>query len=229
MRTFLTFAYCIGLAVNCAIAHSAQPSSCPPDKYFQPFDSSETPYDQPSSEFSTELRKARRGDPIAQYNVGLSYDYGYLVTPCADRAKFWYRKAATRGNSTAENRLKFLACREALFPDSGRTVIFSVNLCGDEDSRLVSSSGEVPIPLVAIGNGNNGIACVPPRPDEGGVGYPYAVGIYNNCLKAKQKEKQVKQGETGIACVPPSSDVGGVGYAYAVSAYNKCLDAKLKE
>ena len=126
------------VALSITPANAAQPVTCAPDKYFQPFDSSETPYSEPSEEFSAYLKKAHRGDPVAQYNLGLSYDHGYLVTRCLEKAKFWYRKAAIGGNTDAQGRLKFLNCVEEVFPDRGeRAVIFSVNLCEDRPPSTV--------------------------------------------------------------------------------------------
>jgi len=71
-----------------------------------------------------------RGDPVAQHNIGLSYEYGHLVSPCLEKAIFWYRKSAANGNAQAESSLKMLLCREKLFPDKSRVGLFSINTCG---------------------------------------------------------------------------------------------------
>lgn len=61
-------------------------------------------------------RLANSGDAVAQYNLGLLYDYGQGV-PQNDRlAITWYRKAAARGHAKAQFRL-------AVMYDSGQGTV----------------------------------------------------------------------------------------------------------
>lgn len=45
-------------------------------------------------EFAKSLKLAKKGNVIEQRNIAVSYEVGYLVSRCFDRAYFWYGKAA---------------------------------------------------------------------------------------------------------------------------------------
>ena len=51
-----------------------------------------------------ELR-AKKGDAVAQYNLGWRYEYGEGVVQDKREAAKWYRKAAERGHPAAQNKL----------------------------------------------------------------------------------------------------------------------------
>jgi uncharacterized protein len=48
---------------------------------------------------------AVRGDPAAQFNLGLMYEKGQGVTRDTTRAALWYRKSADQGFAEAQNNL----------------------------------------------------------------------------------------------------------------------------
>lgn len=53
----------------------------------------------------TELSKAHRGDPVAQFNVGQLYFTGKDVPQDYHEARFWFEKAANQGLPAAQSRL----------------------------------------------------------------------------------------------------------------------------
>lgn len=55
--------------------------------------------------FTSLRRLAEKGDPSAQYNVGLMYEQGYGVAPDLALAVAWFEKAAARGEANAQYRL----------------------------------------------------------------------------------------------------------------------------
>jgi len=48
---------------------------------------------------------AAKGDPGAQYNLGLMYEQGYGVTADTQKAASWFEKAAQQGEAGAQYRL----------------------------------------------------------------------------------------------------------------------------
>ena len=52
-------------------------------------------------------RADQQGDPIAALNIAISYDQGWGVPQSDAKALQWYRRAASEGNKTAQNRLKY--------------------------------------------------------------------------------------------------------------------------
>ncbi len=44
---------------------------------------------------------AKAGNAMEQRNVAVSYDAGYLVAACPEKAHFWYQKAAGNGDQIA--------------------------------------------------------------------------------------------------------------------------------
>lgn len=66
----------------------------------------QSPRKTPAPEFLQTLNLAQAGDAEAQSEVAVSYDVGYLVAPCAKKAKYWYQKAAAQGNGLARDALR---------------------------------------------------------------------------------------------------------------------------
>jgi len=82
-------------------------ADCGADQYFQPEDQlRESPLKRPHPEFSKSLRLARSGNAIEQSNLGFYYSEGYMVSPCKEKAAYWYEKAAVNGSDIAKNWIK---------------------------------------------------------------------------------------------------------------------------
>lgn len=100
------------LATTVALAlaglHCAAPTQAAEcdNAYFAADDSQRrSPLRQPSPEFLADLKAARQGNVVAQRNLGVSYETGYLVSPCQDKAITWYAKAADGGDEFADKAL----------------------------------------------------------------------------------------------------------------------------
>ncbi len=77
-------------------------AGCGPDQYFSASDyDHKTPLSKPEREFADDLRRAKAGDRVAQRNVAISYETGYLVGKCDEQAAYWYGKAAKGGDKDA--------------------------------------------------------------------------------------------------------------------------------
>jgi len=59
----------------------------------------------PSDDLSPVLEAAQKGDVVAQYNLGVSYERGQGVAQDYVQAVYWYRKAAEQGYANAEYNL----------------------------------------------------------------------------------------------------------------------------
>ncbi|MBI5439368.1 MAG: sel1 repeat family protein [Nitrosomonadales bacterium] len=74
------------------------------DVYFAPDDHNhEHPLQKPHPEFMKSYRQAKAGDAMEQRNVSVSYDAGYLVNACPEKAHYWYQKAASKGDQIAQD------------------------------------------------------------------------------------------------------------------------------
>lgn len=74
------------------------------DVYFSPDDHNhEHPLQKPPPEFTKSYRQAKAGDAMEQRNVAVSYDAGYLVNACPEKAHYWYQKAASKGDQIAQD------------------------------------------------------------------------------------------------------------------------------
>lgn len=63
----------------------------------------EHPLLKPHAEFMKSYKLAKAGDAKEQRNVAISYDTGYLVTACPEKAYYWYREAAQNGDQIAQD------------------------------------------------------------------------------------------------------------------------------
>ena len=91
------------LAVCIAPAATAATSDCK-ENYFAPDDfNHEHSLAQPHPEFMKSMKLAKAGNAMEQRNVAVSYDAGYLVSACPDKAHYWYQKAADKGDQIAKN------------------------------------------------------------------------------------------------------------------------------
>lgn len=64
-----------------------------------------------NSEFTKSLKLATAGNVIEQRNVAVSYEVGYLVGRCFEKAYFWYKKAAKAKDDIS---IQWVARNEAL-------------------------------------------------------------------------------------------------------------------
>lgn len=107
-RTILVLAF---NGVFGALAHAAT-EGCEPELYFASEDMlNESPLARPAPDFRRRLRAAKRGDAVEQRSLAASYESGYLVSPCKEKALYWYRQAGRNGDEPAK---RWLAQYEAL-------------------------------------------------------------------------------------------------------------------
>ena len=72
-------------------------------EFFGPDDAhNEAPLTHPHPEFAQMLQSAEKGVPIEQRNLAISYETGYLVSPCQKAATLWYLRAANSGDEQAK-------------------------------------------------------------------------------------------------------------------------------
>jgi TPR repeat protein len=72
--------------------------------YFAPDDHNhEYPLQVPHPEFMKSYKRAKAGNVIEQRNVAVSYDAGYLVSACPEKAHYWYQKAAQNNDQIAQD------------------------------------------------------------------------------------------------------------------------------
>jgi hypothetical protein len=69
----------------------------PDDLYYQ------HPLQLPDPKFMKSYKLAKAGNAIEQRNVAVSYNVGYLVPACPEKAHYWYQKAANNGDLIAQN------------------------------------------------------------------------------------------------------------------------------
>jgi len=130
----LLFAAAQGLAAHRAMACT--------NAYFSAEDSEHrTPLAKPSRELLADLKAAGQGNVVAQRNLGIGYEVGYLVSPCREKAIAWYAKAATGGDEPARKALERLQQRAAL--QSGPECL---------GSQCTQTDGHAAVSLQARGN-----------------------------------------------------------------------------
>lgn len=82
---------------------SASASECSPESYFAPSDSdNKKPLSRPHPDFLKMQRLANLGNAVEQRNLAVSYETGYLVTQCPEKALYWYQKAAENRDELAQ-------------------------------------------------------------------------------------------------------------------------------
>ena len=69
----------------------------PDDLYYQ------HPLQLPDPEFMKSYKLAKAGNAVEQRNVAVSFNAGYLVPACPEKAHYWYQKAADNGDLIAQN------------------------------------------------------------------------------------------------------------------------------
>ena len=61
----------------------------------------EHPLKEPHPQLVESLKQAMSGNADELKNMAVSYDIGHLVSPCPEKALFWYQKAAAKGDADA--------------------------------------------------------------------------------------------------------------------------------
>lgn len=78
-------------------------ASCAPERYYAPDDDAGAqPLARPHAILAATLKAARAGDAREQRNLAVSYDSGYLISPCPEQAAYWYGRAAAGGDDRAK-------------------------------------------------------------------------------------------------------------------------------
>jgi len=73
------------------------------DVYFSPDDHNhERSLPQPHLELAKSIKRAKAGNAMEQRNVAVSFEAGYLVNACREKARYWYEKAAQNGDQIAQ-------------------------------------------------------------------------------------------------------------------------------
>lgn len=74
------------------------------EAYFAPDDHGhERPLQKPHQELVKSYKLAKAGNAMEQRNLAVSYDAGYLVNACPEKAYYWYQKAAQNGDQVAQD------------------------------------------------------------------------------------------------------------------------------
>jgi hypothetical protein len=97
---------------------------CEKEDYFHPNDANnENPLRVPHREFLITRKLARHDNSLEQRNLAISYDVGYLVSPCPNKALYWYRKAALNGDQVAQRWIETRQHFYALINSTPRNIV----------------------------------------------------------------------------------------------------------
>lgn len=90
-----------------SLSGSAQSNECGQEQYFHPDEARyQDALKRPHPEFIKMRKAARKGDPVEQRNLAVSYESGYLVGRCFSMATEWYGRAAKGGDELAQKWLE---------------------------------------------------------------------------------------------------------------------------
>lgn len=106
MKSVFNFAAFMMLLIGmmCITSSSIAATSDCEEAYFSPDDfNHEFPLLKPQQEFMKSYKLAKAGNAVEQRNIAVSYDAGYLVQACPEKAYYWYRKAAQNGDQIAQD------------------------------------------------------------------------------------------------------------------------------
>ena len=107
----LSLALCIALLAACSLFPPVAHAACE-NRFYAPEDNDNIrPLNRPHAEFASVLRAANAGNGLAARNLAVSYETGYLVSQCAEKAAYWYGKAASSGDQVAR---RWMEERDAL-------------------------------------------------------------------------------------------------------------------
>lgn len=90
------------LLLSLPIAASAGAAACENRYYGEVDPAREVPLANPAKPLARLLKSAAAGDSAAQRSLAISYDAGYLVAPCPEKARLWFGKAAAAGDEAAQ-------------------------------------------------------------------------------------------------------------------------------
>src|SRR5687767_14244233 len=89
------------------LALPAHAVACGPEQYYAPTDvENAAPLRSPHPDFNRTHALAMQGNAAEQRSLGALYESGYLVSACAEKAAYWYEKAATGGDEIAKRWLE---------------------------------------------------------------------------------------------------------------------------
>ncbi|GAB1392606.1 hypothetical protein MASR1M60_07690 [Rhodocyclaceae bacterium] len=95
----LSLAFVVAVATtNMAWADECDGAYYAADDHYQ-----DKPLKRPPKDFMSSYKGALAGSPIEQRNIAVSYESGYLVSKCDEKALYWYEKAAKGGDEKAQN------------------------------------------------------------------------------------------------------------------------------
>ena len=132
----------MGAACMASLAIAAT-SDCE-EIYFSPDDfNQERPLLKPHTEFMKSYQSAKAGNAVEQRNVAVSYDAGYLVQACPEKAHYWYQKAARNGDQIARDWLDRYNKLKAMHDEPEFMVVNKTNppqvTAGDRNIAATSS------------------------------------------------------------------------------------------
>ena len=77
-------------------------ADCGRDQFYDPRDiEQKSPLARPHSDFDRTRRLAMQGLAAEERNLAAFYDTGYMVSLCREKARYWYTRAAERGDEYA--------------------------------------------------------------------------------------------------------------------------------
>lgn len=88
--------------ITCLLTAPPWAAACDSGYYGEADPARERPLAAPAKPLAKLLKSAAAGDPAAQRSLAISYDAGYLVAPCLDKARQWFGKAAAGGDEAAQ-------------------------------------------------------------------------------------------------------------------------------
>lgn len=89
--------------VSSSMAFSSIAATCE-ESYFSPDDLNlEHPLPKPHPQFVESLKQANAGNVNEQRKIAGSYESGWMVSACPEKALYWYQKAASNGDVEAKN------------------------------------------------------------------------------------------------------------------------------
>ena len=104
----ITKAALVAILLACGYAQA----DCGRDQFYDPRDiEQKAPMTRPHGEFERTRRLAAQGVAAEERNLAAFYDTGYMVTMCREKARYWYSRAAERGDEYA---MEWLERQESL-------------------------------------------------------------------------------------------------------------------
>ena len=84
------------------LASGLAQADCGRDQFYDPRDiEQKAPIARPHADFERTRRLAAQGVAAEERNLAAFYDTGYMVSMCREKARYWYSRAAERGDEYA--------------------------------------------------------------------------------------------------------------------------------